>query len=320
VRTAVLALLAALLAGCAPAPAVQADPELSPPVVTHARETALPSPSPSPADTPPPIPCDPLLEAYCLLDADLPLDRPARPPASDNIDPTYLFGTTQFGERQPHYGVEFVNSTGTPVYAAAGGRVVVAGDDQAALYSPWPNFYGNLVILEHDIHGQVVYTLYAHLSRLEVVPGEWVPAGTRIGEVGASGSALGSHLHFEVRLGENRYDAARNPALWLKPRLLAGGQPGGLLAGGVIDLAGQPVQAHLRIEHYPQRDAPLAWAYDVETYHPEMPPGEYAWENFALGDLAPGWYRITFLYGGRFYEHWTPVEAGRLTLVVVRLD
>jgi murein DD-endopeptidase MepM/ murein hydrolase activator NlpD len=56
--------------------------------------------------------------------------------------------------------------------------------------------YGNIVIIDH---GMGVETRYAHLSKLIAREGDFVAAGTPIGEVGRTGRATGTHLHFEVR-------------------------------------------------------------------------------------------------------------------------
>ena len=105
-------------------------------------------------------------------------------------------------------------------------------------------FYGNLVVIKHELSRQEtsawpafptpVFTLYAHLSQISVEPGEVVSRGQQIGLVGMTGSALGNHLHFEVRLGENTYQAVSNPELWLAPGLAENGQQKGIIAGRVI--------------------------------------------------------------------------------------
>jgi peptidoglycan hydrolase-like protein with peptidoglycan-binding domain len=88
-----------------------------------------------------------------------------------------------------HAGVDLTAWSGVPVTAAGPGLVVYAG--------PRAGGWGNFVAVAHT-HG--VRTFYAHLSRVDVRQGEWVRAGTQVGLVGATGSATGPHLHFEVRL------------------------------------------------------------------------------------------------------------------------
>lgn len=86
-----------------------------------------------------------------------------------------------------HSGLDFVASSGTPVTAAAAGRVVIAGLDKSG--------WGKLVVIAH---ASGVRTLYAHLSRIDVRVGQNVAAQAAVGLVGASGAATGPHLHFEV--------------------------------------------------------------------------------------------------------------------------
>jgi hypothetical protein len=88
-----------------------------------------------------------------------------------------------------HPGLDLTAWTGTPVGAAASGRVIFAAYD--------PGGYGNLVEVAH---GAGVVSMYAHLSSISVRVGQNVAADTRVGRVGATGEATGPHLHFEVRI------------------------------------------------------------------------------------------------------------------------
>lgn len=87
-----------------------------------------------------------------------------------------------------HSGLDITNSLGTPIQATADGVVVEAG---------WKDQYGNCVVLRHS---EELETLYAHMSHLEVRPGQRIPRGHILGEMGQSGQATGVHLHYEVRL------------------------------------------------------------------------------------------------------------------------
>lgn len=102
-------------------------------------------------------------------------------------------------ERSPHAGIDFAVPVGTPVRATGAGVVVEAGD-----YF----FNGNSVYIDH---GQGLVTLYCHLERIEVLPGEPVAAGQRIGLSGNTGRSSGPHLHWTVLLN----GAAVDPRLFL---------------------------------------------------------------------------------------------------------
>ena len=88
-----------------------------------------------------------------------------------------------------HAGIDLLAGVGTPVGAAAPGRVAFAGFALGG--------WGNVVVVAH---ARGVQTIYAHLSRITVLPGRLVRTGARVGTVGATGDASGPHLHFEVRV------------------------------------------------------------------------------------------------------------------------
>jgi murein DD-endopeptidase MepM/ murein hydrolase activator NlpD len=133
-----------------------------------------------------------------------PMTRPFLRPVPG--EQTSIFGTRRIlnGEpRSPHPGIDLRGDTGTPVQAAGPGRVVLARD----LY-----YSGNTVILDH---GGGLFTLYAHLSRVDLDEGVEVEAGAAVGLVGATGRVTGPHLHWGAKIGELPFD----PAALLDPVL-----------------------------------------------------------------------------------------------------
>ena len=114
--------------------------------------------------------------------------------------------TSRFGNRSDpftneeryHSGIDIdgYGNEGAPVIAAAAGEVITASYDSA---------YGNYVIIDHG----GTSTVYAHMSGLNVYEGQQVSQGETIGTVGSTGRATGTHLHFEVYVGDDRVDPAQ---------------------------------------------------------------------------------------------------------------
>jgi murein DD-endopeptidase MepM/ murein hydrolase activator NlpD len=230
------------------------------------------------------------------------------------VDISYRYASTANGKRDPHTGVEFVNKFGTPVYAAGEGTVVFAGPDKKAVYAPWPDYYGNLVVIEHP--GQL-YTLYAHLSKILIQPGQKVTTGNQIGEVGETGVAIGPHLHFEVRRGDVEDEAStENPELWLIPNSSQEGFPLGALQLSIVDPDHKLVEkAKLTLEHHPERTQPADLVYYEDSYAKKLLKDEG--ENVGIGDLPAGFYRLVLLYNGNRVERWVEVKSGQLTQAVI---
>jgi murein DD-endopeptidase MepM/ murein hydrolase activator NlpD len=97
---------------------------------------------------------------------------------------------------QPHMGVDYALTVGTPVVAAADGVVVIAED----LFYP-----GNAVFVDH---GDGLVSMYFHLSQIDVERGARVRKGERLGLVGSTGRATGPHLYFGARWHGARIDPA----------------------------------------------------------------------------------------------------------------
>ena len=216
--------------------------------------------------------------------------------------------------------MEILNPTGTPILAVENGTVLVAGSDAHDAYGPWEDFYGNLVVLEHHLPDmdEPVYTLYGHLSTVQVQVGQEVEAGQVLGDVGATGRAIGSHLHFEVRVGSDQYTSTRNPALWLFPRVDENGQQYGVLAGNFDNAHGKPIYTTIKAEYYPEIDNPPTKVFYIETYALDTNPvgnSDTYQENFGIPDLPTGRYRIVLSASGKWTERWVEIEPGKLTFV-----
>ncbi|EHR61196.1 peptidoglycan DD-metalloendopeptidase family protein [Saccharomonospora cyanea] len=129
-----------------------------------------------------------------------------------------------------HAGQDITNSTGTAVYAAAGGTVIRRGWGGGL-----PARTGNAIVISHG-NGQ--YTYYGHLNAYRVSLNQRVSAGQRIGDMGATGNVTGPHLHFETHSGG--LGAVVNPVSFMAAR---GVDLGGGWSSIDPDARGQRVRA-----------------------------------------------------------------------------
>lgn len=290
-----------LLASCAPVVSKQGSS-------VQAQEFAVVEPvsTVTPLPTASLIPCDPAVEDFCITDGNFIFQSPLGPDAVLAIARNYPYGSTEDGKREPHHGVDLESAEGDPVFASAAGEVVFAGQDRETRFATWKDYYGNVVVIRHD---NGLYTLYGHLSRIDVAVGNRVSAGDVIAAVGDTGVAIGSHLHFEVRKGGDGTDyfSTENPELWLAL------QDGAGALSITLDMdIDQKVQRKLTIRRYFEGTTTAQETYYASTY----PKGfEQNKEDLVLSNLPPGRYRIAFTVN-RLYDRVVNVEAGRLTQVV----
>jgi len=143
-----------------------------------------------------------VLEARLLQDSANRKFVPTRLPIADTLfSSNFGYRIDPFtGHRALHEGIDFPADAGTPILAAASGKVVFAGVHPE---------YGKLVEIDH---GNGITTRYAHASLLLVGPDDLVVAGQRIAAVGSTGRSTGPHLHFEIRLR----GVAQNPVRFLE--------------------------------------------------------------------------------------------------------
>jgi murein DD-endopeptidase MepM/ murein hydrolase activator NlpD len=107
-----------------------------------------------------------------------------------------------FAQDYYHRGVDYAGAYGSPVLAAAAGRVALVGRESEGFL-----INGNVIGIDH---GQGVATIYLHLSRIDVQEGNLVKAGQVIGALGATGAATGPHLHWGLYV----YGVSVDPVPW----------------------------------------------------------------------------------------------------------
>jgi murein DD-endopeptidase MepM/ murein hydrolase activator NlpD len=241
----------------------------------------------------------------------------SRPIAADEVNwpvPNYRYGA-QLGETNTiHTGIDIPAKFGTPVLAAGDGTVVWAGWGLfTGAVGDTKDPYGQAIAIRHDFGYQdhTLYTVYAHLSQIDVTEGQWVRSGEPIGLVGQTGFATGPHLHFEVRLDDSSFFTTRNPELWLVPP-----EGWGVLVGTVKSTGGLVLhyqQIILRAADNPQQFW-VVYTYGPDTVHPD----EYYQENLVLSDLPAGKYILQIPYFGYYFNFDIEIYPGRVTYFTYR--
>ena len=163
------------------------------------------------------------------------------------------------------------------------------------------------VTIEHDFgyRGNPLYTVYAHMDRIDVVKGQKVETGTQLGIVGNTGFTTGPHLHYEVRIGKNDFFVTRNPELWLAPP-----EGWGVLVGRLMN-ARFGVLDRLTI-YVKSLEEQRTWK--VISYGPQaINSDDYYHENLVLSDLPAGKYQVEFNYQNKLYRHNITIEPGRVS-------
>jgi murein DD-endopeptidase MepM/ murein hydrolase activator NlpD len=248
-------------------------------------------------------------------------DFPIPEDASQVIEISYRFGSTMFGERIPHDGVEILNPEGTPVLAVADGKVYFSGNDRTFKRGRFTNFYGNIIILEHELPGfsVPVYSFYAHLSEINVKDGEIITTGQKIGSVGATGKAFTNHLHFEVRVGDVLLQNARNPELFL-PLMPTEDQPDvGILIGSLTNQNGNPIPGvSVVVQRIENGILVPGTSIYTETYAKTISSEQNWAENFVISNLPEGEYRVSAFAYQYFVEKIITIKDNEFTTVLLQ--
>src|SRR6185369_11686389 len=168
--------------------------------------------------------------------------------------------------------------------------------------------------IQHDFgyKGQTLYTLYAHLSAVLVTQGQRVNLGDPIGLVGNTGRVSGPHVHFEVRVGENRYRATYNPLLWMVPYVGRG-----VIAGRAVAPNGSQLQDQT-ITVLDNRTGLVVQSITTYVYldnGSDVNPDPLWKENFVFGDIAVGRYQVITNIDGERVVQRVDVAEGMTSFV-----
>lgn len=236
----------------------------------------------------------------------------ARPIAADEVNwpaADYRYGGVFF-ENVVHTGVDIPAPLGTPVLAAADGKVVWAG---YGLYGGVPGDlndpYGRAVMIQHNFgyQGKRLFTVYGHLKEIFVPRGQYVFAGDLLGLVGDTGFTTGPHLHMEIRWGEWGFFDTLNPELWLVPP-----QGWGVLVARMIRTGGGDLR-----EHYVRiTSIYTGQEWQARTYADGgINKDPYYQENLVVSDLPAGLYEISTPYIGKLYTTTIEIQPGKVSFL-----
>jgi len=286
-----------------------------PTATASAQPTGTPEPSSTQTPTGTPTPTETPTPTATLMSDHYWLEPPFSPQVNTWLSHYYPYASRADGTYPIHHGVDTGNPTGTQILASAPGTIIVAGDDLKQVYGARTNFYGKLVIQQLDVTfgDQPLYVLYGHLSEVLAEVGQHVNTGDVLGLVGATGVAMGPHLHLEVRYAENNYASTVNPELWVRP------QDGyGTLAGLLLSPEGEPVPEAKITLH--RAATPGQVFRTIMSYPNKEVNSDPLWgENFCTGDLMAGDWLVKVYKNQRLYTESITIEAGATSRVVIRL-
>ncbi len=234
----------------------------------------------------------------------------SRPIAADEVNwplADYRYGGIFFGVDIVHTGVDITAPRGTPVLAAGPGKVVWAGYGLYLGNNNPGDPYGLAVTIRHDFgyQGHAIYTVYAHMDRIDAVVGQRAETGTILGVVGTTGNTTGPHLHFEVRIENNSFFATRNPELWLAPP-----QGWGVLVGRLMNTNG----SLLSRQDVTVRSLDSGRKWTITSYGEQIViSDDYYHENLVLSDLPAGKYEVTVDYLEERYTTEMEIHPGAVT-------
>jgi len=261
-------------------------------------------------------------QAACVLENSM-----QRPVSTVQINQLYLYGESYYnsetGKTSRHEGVDF-SVSGANVYAAYAGTVAFV---RSKHYSEVTDSYGNCIVLEHQVNGKYIYTIYAHMTNsITLTTGTQVAKGAYLGISGNTGNSTGAHLHFSVAESSTRKTFSgigdvnsffsslttfntRNPERYFAYSSGSGKVMGiSYNNGGTYPTAsGQAVTLHGL-----QKTFSSGYTYS-QNYDYSRTGGPEKW---LAGDVAPGMYSVSLKVNGTVKKTlYIQVVAGQTTYV-----
>ncbi len=224
-----------------------------------------------------------------------------------NVD--YRYGYYYPEEDVVHTGIDISGALGDSVLAAAGGKVIFAGNGLLNGANDSEDPYGLAVMIRHSFsyEGYTIYSVYAHLAKVTVAKGDWVESGNQVGVIGMTGNTSGPHLHFEIRVENAAGDKVQNPELWLAPLI-----GHGVLAGRVETTYGMLMTT----KTLGLKSLETGKTWKIITYAPKTKQlDDYYQENFTVGDLPVGWYEISTTYNWGVYKETLYIAPGAINYI-----
>ena len=236
--------------------------------------------------------------------------RPIAMDSNNALLPDFRYGYYYQDQDAVHTGVDIPSPLHKPVLAAGDGVVVFAGYGLLTGKSDPNDPYGLAVMIRHDYSydGKTIYTVYAHLDRVDVEKDDLVKSGDPVGIIGMTGNTTGPHLHFEVRVDDSNGNRVQNPELWMAPPIGSG-----VLACQIKNSYGYLIAA----QKVWLKSLDSQKVYEVLTYADtkHVYSDDYFKENLVIGDIPAGQYEISMIYKGKWYRAEVTIAPGTVNFV-----
>jgi murein DD-endopeptidase MepM/ murein hydrolase activator NlpD len=226
-------------------------------------------------------------------------------------------------EWRVHAGLDMSNPVGETVRAMGSGVIEWAADGLRVEGGFFQNTssYGNVVVIRHDFgfEGRPLFSLYAHLNAVLVLPGQRVGRGDPIGLVGSSGRVSGPHVHVEVRMCATTlcpdipgYGQTFNPSLWIVPYV-----GHGVIAGRLVDGFGVRLDdVDITVRNWARGTVEATtYTYVYQNTGVDVNSDPNWQENFVVPDIPVGRYEVIANVNGVRLAQLVDVAEGMTSFV-----